>query len=162
MLSLIIAVLVVVCDYVSKYLVITKLKPLGNVKIINGILDFTYVENRGAAFGIFGNHRWVFMVLTCVVLLVILFVIYKYRGKSRLLDVTLGLFLGGGIGNMIDRVRLGYVVDFIDFCAFDFWKWVFNIADCAVTIGAVLFIIYLLFFDKVFGVRENKNGEKHE
>ena len=76
-------------------------------------------------------------------------------GEGRILAAALALVIGGGIGNMIDRVAYGFVVDFIDFCAFDFWKWVFNIADSAVCVGAGLFILFLILDT----VKEFKKGK---
>jgi len=168
MLSIIIAAVVVLLDQLSKieildFLKVSDMTVSGNsVSIINGILNFSYVPNYGAGFGILADKRWVFMLITSVVIIAILYLIFRYRGRSRLLDVVLGLILGGGIGNMIDRIRLGFVIDFIDFCAFDFWKWVFNIADSAVTVGAILFFIYLLFFDKIFYQKKTKDGADSE
>ena len=162
MLSIIIAILTAVFDQITKLFCMRYLEPVGSVDIIPGIFRFTYVENRGAAFGSFAEHRWVFMISTTVVIAVLLYAIYKMRGRSRFLDVLLGLLLGGGVGNMIDRIRLGYVVDFLDFCAFDFWKWVFNVADCAVTVGAVMLAVYILFFydkDKKRALSENNDDE---
>ena len=162
MLSIIIAILTAALDQITKLFCMRYLEPVGSVDIIPGIFRFTYVENRGAAFGSFAEHRWVFMISTTVVIAVLLYAIYKMRGRSRFLDVLLGLLLGGGVGNMIDRIRLGYVVDFLDFCAFDFWKWVFNVADCAVTVGAVMLAVYILFFydkDKKRALSENNDDE---
>ena len=160
MIALVTAVLLVAFDQVSKLLCDIWLKSRQSIAIIPEVLNFTYVENRGAAFGMLTEHRWIFMVLSVIVIAVIAVLIVKFRKSHRLLCVSLGLLLGGGIGNMIDRIRLGYVIDFIDFRVFDFWKWVFNIADCGVTVGCVLLIIYLLFFDSKNSVKtENKHND---
>ncbi|MBQ2758035.1 MAG: signal peptidase II [Clostridia bacterium] len=137
-----IIVLVVLLDQISKLLVLTYLYE-GRVVLIKGILNFTYVENRGMAFGLLADKRWVFIVLSVVGIGLLCFYLFRYvrRPLSR---VGLALIVGGGIGNMIDRVRLGFVVDFIDFCAFDFWVWVFNVADAAVCVGAALFVLDVL------------------
>lgn len=152
MISVIIAAIVVLLDQLSKIIVLNSLKPIGNVPFIKDILEFTYVENKGAAFGILSDNRYVFMIASVLIIALLGFVIYKFHGQSKLFDVCLGLILGGGVGNMIDRIVHGYVVDFIDFCAFDFWTWVFNIADSAVVVGCFLAIICL--------VLEQKNGKK--
>ena len=132
------------------------IKPVGSVTLIEGILDFTYVENRGMAFGMLSGHRWVFMVFTVVLLIAIAAFLYYYRESASLwLKISCGLVMGGGVGNMIDRVSLGYVVDFIDFCAFDFWVWVFNVADACVCVGVFMLAIYLIM-DTVRTEREKK------
>ena len=133
---------VVALDQVSKLLVLRFLYE-DQITLIPGVLDFTYVENRGMAFGLLADHRWVFMVFSTVGIALLTLYLFRFV-KSRLGRVALALVIGGGIGNMIDRIAYGFVVDFIDFCAFDFWKWVFNIADAAVCIGAGLFILQLI------------------
>ena len=117
MLSVIIAVIVVLLDQLSKILVLNFLKPVDNIPLIKGVFEFTYVENRGAAFGILSDNRYVFMIASVLIIALLGFVIYKFHGQSKLFDVCLGLILGGGIGNMIDRVASGDGVDFIAFCA---------------------------------------------
>lgn len=148
MLSALIAIAVILLDQISKHFVCANLKPVGSIPIIDGILNFTYVENKGAAFGILSDNRAVFMVISVLVIIVLSIVIVKFQGQSKLFDVCLGLIVGGGVGNMVDRAFLGYVVDFIDFCAFDFWKWVFNVADSAVVVGCILAIIFVMFDKK--------------
>ena len=158
MLSILVAIAVISLDLISKILAVHFVKPVGTVSVIDGVMNFTYVENRGMAFGALQDARWVFISVSAVMICVICFLIWKYRGKSRMFDLTLGLILGGGIGNMIDRITLGYVIDFLDFCAFDFWKWVFNVADTAICVGTALLMVCLLFFDKIFtGKQEVKN-----
>ena len=138
MLSAIIAIAVVLLDQISKHYVCLYLKPVGNVVLIDGILDLTYVENTGAAFGILSDNRVVFMVASVIIIALLGYIVAEFHGQSKLFDVCLGLIVGGGIGNMVDRAFLGYVIDFIDFCAFDFWVWVFNIADSAVSLDVYL------------------------
>ena len=133
---------VVLLDQVSKLLVLAYLYE-GQVEVIGGVLNFTYVENRGRAFGLLADHRWVFLAASTVGIGLMCFYLFRYTTRS-LSRVGLALIIGGGFGNMIDRVRLGFVVDFIDFCAFDFWVWVFNVADAAVCVGAALFVLDLL------------------
>lgn len=133
---------VIVLDQVSKLLVLHFLYE-DKVTLIPGVLDFTYVENRGMAFGLLADHRWVFMLLSTVGIAALAFYLFRYV-KPTLGRVALALIIGGGIGNMIDRIAYGFVVDFIDFCAFDFWVWVFNVADAAVCVGAGLFVLELI------------------
>jgi signal peptidase II len=123
------------------------------------------VENRGMAFGLLSEHRWVFMVLLVVGIGLVAFYLFRYV-KTTLSRVALALVVGGGIGNMIDRVVLGFVVDFIDFCLFDFWVWVFNIADAAVCVGAALFVLDMILeivrdAKKPRHVSENAEGKEN-
>lgn len=146
--SVIISLAVVILDQVSKLLVVNYLKPIDSITLIKNVLKLTYLENTGAAFGTFTDNRVVFMTLSVVIIAVLAFVVWRFHGQNKLFDICMGLILGGGVGNMIDRIRLGYVVDFIDFCAFDFWKYVFNIADSAVVIGCMIAIVYVIFDKK--------------
>lgn len=131
-------------DQITKWLTVINLDLGESFPLIQDVFHFTYVQNRGAAFGILKDHRWVFLVISSLAIVVMLIMLWKSRKDSRLLCIALSMIIGGGIGNMIDRVRLGYVVDFIDFYAFDFWVWVFNIADSCVCVGAGLLILYLV------------------
>ncbi len=136
---------VVVLDQVTKRLVVAFLNPDVPFDIIKGVFRFSYVENEGAAFGILNEHRWVFMVISTLAIAALIFYLWKYRPKSRLACTALAFIIGGGIGNMIDRVALGYVIDFLDFCAFPkVWRWVFNVADAFVCIGAGMLILWLI------------------
>lgn len=146
----------VILDQISKILVLAYLYG-EQVTLIEGVLRFTYVENRGMAFGLLADHRWVFLICSVIGIALMAFYLFRYvtRTPSR---VGLALVIGGGIGNMIDRVRLGFVVDFIDFCAFDFWVWVFNVADAAVTVGAVIFALDLII--ELVGEMKKQRGAK--
>lgn len=165
MVSLIIAVLIVILDQLTKYGVLDFLNvtdinvPGKSVTVIDNILDFTYVKNYGVGFGALSGQRWLFMTLSAVLIIAMIFAVIKFKGQSKLFDVVLGLLIGGGIGNMIDRIKLGFVIDFVDVTLFPFWKWVFNIADCAVTVGAILLVIYLLFYDKIFTQQDGDINE---
>ncbi len=148
-----IALGVIALDQASKLLILNFLYE-DQIELIPGILRFTYVENRGMAFGLLADHRWVFMLFSVLGIALIGAYMWLFV-KEKLGRVALSLVIGGGIGNMIDRVAYGFVVDFIDFCAFDFWVWVFNIADSAVCIGAGLFILYLIL-DTVKELKKQK------
>ena len=150
---------VIALDQVSKILVLNLLYK-EQVEIIPGVLNFTYVENRGMAFGMLSDHRWVFMVLSVIGIGLVGYYLFRYV-KSTLGRVSLALIVGGGIGNMIDRVYLGFVVDFIDFCLFDFWVWVFNIADAAVCVGAALFVLELILEIVKDAKKKQNGGEDH-
>ncbi len=135
---------IIYLDQLTKWLIITYL-PEGGLPVIDGVLRFTYVENTGAAFGMLSDYRWVFITISSLAIIGMLWYMIKKRPGNKLLTVSLVLIIGGGIGNMIDRVLLGYVIDFIDFCAFpNLWVWVFNIADAAICIGTGLLALYLI------------------
>ena len=129
-------------DQLTKYLSTTFLKPLTTVPIIRDALHLTYVENRGAAFGMLSEHRWVFMIISTVTIIGIGIALYTGHIDGMRYGVCLSAIISGGIGNMIDRVALGYVVDFIDFRLIDFA--VFNGADAFVCVGAGFMILFLV------------------
>ena len=136
---------IITLDQVSKLLALTFLQGSDSVIIINKVLRLTYVENRGAAFGMLDDKRWVFMLLSTVGILAMAVFLFKFAKGERLLSLSLAFVIGGGIGNMIDRIFLGFVVDFIDFYAFpNAWVWVFNVADTFVCVGAGLIMLYVV------------------
>lgn len=136
-------------DRLSKLLVMDVLKPLGRLTLVKDFLDFSYLENYGAAFGIFQNKRMFFIVVTVFMIFFLLYVLKTKNQKNRLFDVAVLLIIGGGAGNLIDRLLYGFVIDFI---SFSFFPPVFNVADCFITVGTGLLIVYFLFFspDKNF------------
>jgi len=136
---------VVFLDQASKLLVVHFLDRNEPFDLIEGVFRFSYVENRGAAFGMLDEHRWVFLILSTVGILAFLFYLWKFRPKSVLGCLAFCFVIGGGIGNMIDRILLGYVIDFLDFCAFpSLWVWVFNVADAFVCVGAGMMMLWLI------------------
>ena len=139
-----IAAIAVILDQVTKWLAVEFLTKVETVPLIQNVLHLTYLENTGAAFGILKNNRWVFLIISTVAIIALLAYIAKFPPKSKWLGVGLSFIVGGGIGNIIDRVLLGYVVDFIDFRLINFA--VFNVADSFVCVGAVLVLIYVFFF----------------
>jgi len=153
---------VVLLDQLTKILVWSLMQVGESVDIIPNVFRFTYVQNEGAAFGMLAEHRWIFMVLSVIGIAAMLIYLWRFRPNSRLACTALSLIIGGGIGNMIDRVALGYVVDFLDFCAFpNLWMWVFNVADSCVCIGAGLLILWLVL-DMVREVRKEKKRKTEE
>lgn len=138
----------ILADQITKYLCVIDL-PIdrsADVKIWEGVLHLRCISNDGAAFGMLDDKRWIFMTVSVVMIIVIsVLLILKHRSMSSLLNIALCLVVSGGIGNMIDRVALGYVVDFIYFVPIDFPC--FNVADSLVCIGSVLMFVSVLFFD---------------
>ncbi len=144
-----IAAVIVIADQVTKYIVIQHIPEGESVPFIEGVLHWTHIKNDGAIFGWFDDSRWMFMILSTVGILVMIgMLVYwvKKEPKDKLMQVILTLLIAGGIGNMIDRCTVGVVTDFIDFCAFpNLWKWIFNVADCAVTIGGCMMVLWLIW-----------------
>lgn len=155
--ALIISIILIISDQLSKYLVLLYLPKLPEkIVIIPNIIDFQFVANEGAAFGWWVNQRWVFMSTTVIFLVISTIAFFLFKIKSKLVLYSLMLIISGGIGNLIDRVFRGYVIDFINFSFFKFY--VFNIADSCIVIGCSLFIIYLLL-DTIKETQEKKNNE---
>ena len=155
-LCLIIIAGIVYLDQLTKWLSIVFLRGEDSFPLIRNILNFTYVENKGAAFGMLSEHRWLCMISSSVAIVGILVYIYIKKPKNLLLRTSLSMIIGGGIGNMIDRLFLGYVVDFIEFAFVDFA--VFNIADSFVTIGTGLLMLYII----ISTVKDYKGADKSE
>jgi signal peptidase II len=138
------ALLVVVCDQVTKRLAEDRLRDQRSVPVVDDILRLTYVQNRGAAFGLLQDQT-TFFVLVGIVVIGVIAASYRYLPRSGfLLHLALGLQLGGAIGNLIDRVRQGYVVDFVDFGYRANWWPVFNVADSAIVVGVALLALNAL------------------
>ena len=139
---ILISIGILALDIFTKYLAKTVFT-VNEIAVIKDILYFTYVENRGAAFGILQNKQWFFVIVTLLIIFAMLFYLIKYKPESKLLKLSLVFIMSGGIGNLIDRIRFGYVVDFIDVRVINYP--VFNVADCFVVIGAVLLCGVILF-----------------
>ena len=151
--------LLLTLDLVSKHLIDKSLGTVGASKeIIHGFISFIYVHNSGAAWGIFSG-RPIFLIIISIIVIALFIAFYvlrlrKFKDKISLwLSVSLGFIAGGCFGNLIDRIFLGYVRDFIKFSFFNF---TFNIADACLTVGVVMFLIYLIFFDDFFGFKTRK------
>ena len=161
MLQIIIIVLALAADQLSKCL----LEPLftmpgESIEVIPGVFHLTYVQNKGASFGILQDRQAFFIVITFAVLIVATWVMIKYRRKhKRFLKVSIALAYAGAVGNLIDRIQFGYVRDFIDIRVFgDLWKWIFNVADMCLVVGSIMLGIYILFIHKD-KPQDQKNGE---
>ena len=140
------SVLIVVIDQVSKYLTVANIALGEAVPAIPGLFQLTYLKNTGMAFSLLEGGRWFFLVMTAVAF-VLMFVAVKKKWINHPVGLwALASIAGGAVGNLIDRVRLGYVIDMIEVTFVDFA--VFNIADSFVVIGAILLVIYAFFFDK--------------
>jgi signal peptidase II len=137
---------IIALDQYTKFLTLTKLVPIGDFNVIPGFLEFTYVENYGIAFGMFQNKTLFFIIATSIIAVIVLYFVFKMSKKYVFFTICLSLIFGGAVGNIIDRIRLGYVVDFIHF---SFFPPVFNIADSGVVVGAIALSIAILFTKEV-------------
>lgn len=133
---------VVALDQISKQIVLRHLTPIGDIPLWNGVFHLTYVENPGAAWGMLRDAPWVFMIASSIAIVAIVIAVFVWREMPRFAAISLALIAGGGIGNMIDRILRGSVVDFLYVKLIDFP--VFNIADSFVCIGVFLLAIYLI------------------
>lgn len=136
-------VLLVGIDQIIKLWASQTLAAVGSIPVIEGVFEFSYVENRGAAFGILQDQRWIFIVLTIAVVLAAVWLLFSGRVKSWLVRIPIILALAGGVGNLIDRIWHGYVVDMFYFKLIDFA--VFNFADVCVVVGCIWLILSILF-----------------
>ena len=148
LIGIVTAVVLVLLDQWTKYLAVLHLKGQSAIVLWEGVFEFHYLENRGAAFGILQGQKGVFLVCTVLILfLIAFFYIRMPEGKRFFLMRTVAVLLAAGaVGNLIDRMRYSYVVDFLYFKLIDFP--VFNVADCYVTVGAVLLAVLILFVYK--------------
>jgi signal peptidase II len=136
----------VLIDQASKILALTYLKDIGSFEIIKNVFHLTYVENRGAAFGMLQNNQWIFVIVALLASIFGLY--YLYKNEVNLLGkISILMIISGAIGNAIDRIRLGFVVDYFDFRIV--WQYVFNVADVFVVVGTILLCIYMIFDEKV-------------
>ena len=146
---------IVAADQITKFLTVANIALYEDIPFIPGLLQLTYIQNTGAAFSSFEGQQWLFAVIFVVFTGLIL---WEYRKKSMHFTTLewwcIAAIYGGGLGNMIDRVRLGYVVDMIEttFIVFP----VFNVADCFITCGCILLMVHLILFNKDFW----KDGKK--
>ncbi|CEN79831.1 signal peptidase II [Paraclostridium sordellii] len=144
MLYILIIIGLIAIDQISKYLAVNYLANIGSIPIIKNVFHLTYVENRGAAFGMFQNNQIIFIVVAIAACVFGLYYLYKkdlnVLGKSAII-----LIISGALGNLIDRIRLGFVVDYFDFRVI--WDYVFNVADVFVVVGTILLCVYIIFFE---------------
>ena len=141
-------VVLILLDQGTKLWALASLKPIHNMTLVEGFMDLTFVENRGVAFGMFSGQRWFILLLTGIIAagLIWFYVTMPKKKEYFPLRVSLVLVLSGAIGNIIDRLFRGYVVDFFEFTFFE-WP-VFNVADIYVVVGVTLLALMILFVVK--------------
>ncbi|GEM00705.1 signal peptidase II [Halolactibacillus halophilus] len=150
----VIAVVMIVIDQWTKYLVIENMTIGESIPVIDNVFYLTSHRNPGAAWGILQGQMWFFYIITLIVVGIIIYYIEHYAKTNRLLGISLGLVLGGAIGNLIDRVRFQEVVDFVDVYIFSYDYPIFNVADSSLVVGVILIGIATLFEE----VRKDKKA----
>lgn len=156
-------------DQLTKFLVTRYMEMYQSIPLIKNFLHITYTTNDGAAFGMMDGQRWIFLVVSTVAILVFLAYLYLGHADNMLYAVALSMVISGGIGNMIDRLGIGFyinpvtglgeVVDFIDFCGI--WDAIFNGADSFVCVGAGLLILALVIdLKKEYAIEKAKKAAK--
>ena len=140
MYEIIIAILIGL-DQIIKYWALNSLKEVNSIPVINNIFSLTYVENRGAAFGMLQNNQSIFILVAAVASCFGLYYLHSKK-VNNLGKIGILLVISGAIGNLIDRVRLGFVVDYLDFHII--WSYVFNLAYCFVVVGTILLCLYII------------------
>jgi len=169
-LYLIIAVSMIVIDQISKNWAATVLLEGGPIELIRGVFAFQYTENRGVAFSMLQDQRWVFIPVSVIMTVALIVMLLRSpMRKNTLFCISTSLVIAGALGNLIDRIFLGYVIDFLNFSLIDFP--IFNVADCCVVIGAILLFVYVLFGMKeleemplctlLFGIKKNQKESDH-
>lgn len=147
--SIIIAVVLIAADQLIKYWAVTELMPVGTMDFIKigdtDILGFRYVQNFGAAFSSFSGARIFLIVLTSALIIALSVWAIRDKKKHPFMVISVSAVIAGGIANLIDRIRLGYVVDYLEVRLFNFA--IFNFADICVVLGAICLVIYVIFFD---------------
>ena len=143
MIKYILCVLILLLDRATKIWAVNSLDGKGFVDFIKGFINLVYVENTGVAFGMFSDKLYVMLPITILVIGICVFVYAKNKGQNKVFDYAMLLIITGAIGNVMDKLTRGFVVDFLNFEFMDFP--VFNVADISVCIGAGLLMIYILF-----------------
>lgn len=138
----ILSAVIVAVDQIIKYLIYENLRPMDRATVIDGIFSLVYSENRGAAFGIFQNGTMVFTVITIVLIGVFMYLLIAKKFQGKLFIAAVILIIGGGVGNLIDRMCRGFVIDYL---SLSFFPPICNFADYCITIGAFLFMLCILF-----------------
>lgn len=144
MYSLLTIATIVILDQFFKSLIIKKVMLYTGVEIIKDFFYITHIENQGIAFGLFKNRNTFFVITTSIVIFFLLYLTYKFYNKNIMLTYCMSFIVGGALGNLIDRIKYGYVIDYLQFT---FFPPVFNFADATIVCGAIVLSL-LLFFDK--------------
>lgn len=158
--ALLIVAVVFTADRVVKQWCIEVLRPQGSIAFWPGVLHFTYAENTGAAFSILSGRRLLLTLLPIAALGLLLFLYFRRLYAHPLTDFALPLIMGGALGNLYDRIAYGYVVDFLEIRLFRFA--IFNLADCAISVGSVLLILYLVLHWRELSGEDGQDKDEDE
>ena len=163
LIDVLIAAVLLVFDQFTKHLAVVHLKGQAPYVLIDGVLELQYLENRGSAFGMLQNQKVFILFVWIVFLAVLLFFLLKLpeQKKFRIVHILLAVIIAGGIGNMIDRFRLDYVVDFISFVLINYP--IFNVADIYVTVTFIVLVLLIFFYykDEDFSIYSRRQEQKH-
>ena len=163
LIDVLITAVLFVFDQFSKHLAVVHLKGQAPYVLIDGVLELQYLENRGSDFGMLQNQKVFILFVGIVFLAVLLFFLLKLpeQKKFRIVHVLLAVIIAGGIGNMIDRFRLDYVVDFISFVLINYP--IFNVADIYVTVTFIVLVLLIFFYykDEDFSIYSRRQEQKH-
>ena len=140
-------------DQLTKWLTVHFLELHESFPLWEDVFHFTYEQNTGMAFSLLSDQRWIFMTFSGVAIVALAVYLFRFRPQSKWMQVSMAMIIGGGIGNMIDRIFLGYVIDFLDFTLINFA--VFNVADSFVCVGAGILIV-CLFLDMLKEAKAEK------
>lgn len=162
MIYVILIAAILVGDQVAKYFTAANLAVGQSVTFIPGFMDFTYVQNTGAAFSMFSNATWLLALLSGIMAVVVIYLLFKFKKRlsSKLFNIAMAFIAAGAIGNLIDRVAHGFVIDMMEFTFVNFA--VFNVADCFVTFGAIMLAVYILWFWDKHKKAEKKDADAQE
>jgi len=135
-------VIVFILDRWTKYLVVENIALGQTLPVIKDFFHLTYILNPGAAFGLFAEKPWPLIIISVIILLLILYLQYSLGKDNLWLSIAFGLVIGGALGNFLDRIQTGLVVDFIDFRGI--WSYIFNLADAAIVIAMFILVWQIL------------------
>ena len=158
------AFVIIICcigvDQITKIIARTYLQPKGTITVIKNFFSFTYVENKGGAWGIFGGNLWLFIIITIGALGAMFYLLKDFDIKKfPFSSIGVSLMLGGTIGNFIDRLFNGFVVDFFDFIIFGYDYPIFNVADICLVVGAIMLILQIIISRDFFFEKKEKIEE---
>ena len=149
----------ILLDQLTKLIAVERLKPVGTVPIIKDVFHFTFTTNDGMAFGMLDDQRWIFLTISTITIIIMGIILYTGKLSNKLYTVSVSMIISGGIGNMIDRLTTGEVVDFLDFRLINFA--IFNLADTIVCIGAGILILAMVL-DIIAESKAKNNSTKTE
>ncbi len=146
----------IAADQITKYIVVSNMALNSSSEFLPGFMNFWYIHNQGGAWGFLEGYTWILLSLTILIMIICVAMLLKFGIRNKLMFWSITLILSGGTGNMIDRVfRGGKVIDFLHFEFIDFP--VFNVADCAIVVGAILLVLYFVVDMYKESKEENRN-----